>query len=168
MRSGSTKAKMLTRSSMRFSIGVPVIAQLRSREIERTDLGRLRFAVLDALGFVEHHHVEVQSSFVDRDKGGIARQQFVVHQLERALRAEPLAPCGLRVAADDLEGNVLRPDLSSRVQLMTSGLGQTTSAGESGRCEKAAAARRAPGRSCPGPSRRPAGRHGAASETRCP
>ena len=29
MRSGSTKAKMLTRSSVRFSMGVPVMAQLR-------------------------------------------------------------------------------------------------------------------------------------------
>ena len=62
MRSGSTKAKMLTRSSMRFSIGVPVIAQLRSRVQAAHHLGRLRFAVLDALRLVEHDHVEVDAA----------------------------------------------------------------------------------------------------------
>ena len=60
MRSGSTKAKMLIRSSTRFSIGVPVMAQLRSREMLRTDLGRLRLTVLDALGLVEHDDIKVK------------------------------------------------------------------------------------------------------------
>ena len=58
MRSGSTNAKMLTRSSGWFSIGVPVSAQLRARLSDRTDLRRLRVLVLDPLGLVEHDHVE--------------------------------------------------------------------------------------------------------------
>ena len=92
MRSGSTKAKMLTRSSMRFSIGVPVMAQLRSRRDAAHHLGRLRVAVLDALGLVEHDHVEVDAFVLARRHVGVAGQQFVVDQLERAVRDEPAGP----------------------------------------------------------------------------
>ena len=72
---GSTKAKMLTRSSARFSIGVPVMAQLRSRLMPRTTCGGLRVAVLDALGLVEHDHVEVHALVGDerRRRGSAAR-----------------------------------------------------------------------------------------------
>ena len=70
-------------------------------------LRRLRFAVLDSLGLVQHHHVEVHPLI--GQKGGVARQQLVVDQLERAVRDEPGAAARLGVAADDLEGQVLGP-----------------------------------------------------------
>ena len=98
---------MLTRSSVRFSIGVPVMAQLRSRCRLRTT-----WAVFDSRFLMRWASSSTTTSKRSRfvaDAGGVAGQQLVVDQLERAVGDEPAGPAGVGVAADHLEGHVLRP-----------------------------------------------------------
>ena len=116
---------MPTRSSGVFSIGVPVRAQLRVRRIERAISLVVLLGVLDPLGFVEHHQVEMQP-FVEHV--AVAHQQLVVGDLDRARR--PAVHCQRRLAASPsmiVSGISGAHRLNSRCQLVTSGLGQMSS-----------------------------------------
>ena len=127
MRPGSTKAKMLTRSSMRFSIGVPVMAQLRSRWRLRTTC-----AVFDSrflMRWASSSTTTSKCTLLVGELGGVARQQLVVDQLERAVGDAARRPGASRVSPPiTSKGRSSAQVRSSRVQLMTSGLGQTTRA----------------------------------------
>ena len=117
---------MPTRSSELFSTGVPVSAQLRLREIERTTWLVAAAAVLDPLRFVQHDQVELQSP--RRHSSRSRSSNFVVGDLHRrvgqtatAMRA---APGRLRSTVSGISG---AHSANSRCQLVTSGLGHTSS-----------------------------------------
>ena len=56
---GARNSKMPTRSSVLFSTGVPVSAQLLLREIEPHDLACRPQKIFDPLRFVENHEIEM-------------------------------------------------------------------------------------------------------------
>ena len=115
MRPGSTKAKMLTRSSGAVLDGRAGHGPApRSRWSAAHHLGRLRVAVLDALGLVEHHHVEVHPR---RRRASSASRvsSLVVDQLERAVGHEPRASGARPVSPpNDLERQVGGPQSAAR------------------------------------------------------
>src|SRR5947209_5789343 len=94
IRSGSTKAKMLIRSSIRFSMGVPLMAQLRLRWICRA-----------AWGVVDHAGVEQQPQR-DDDLRGLSQPHLVGDQRRLTRHQEGNALDLVRIRLEG-QGNLL-------------------------------------------------------------